>query len=54
MNNLLTYLTDEEAVPVYDIIETSNHFVAFDYLLDTCLSAQDTYKENINYFYWGK
>ena len=26
---------DGEAVPVDDIIETSNHFVAFDYLLDT-------------------
>jgi Fic family protein len=26
---------DEEAVPIDDIIETSNHFVAFDYLLDT-------------------
>jgi len=26
---------DEEAVPVDDIIETSNHFVAFDYLLGT-------------------
>jgi Fic family protein len=26
---------DEEAVPVDDIIETSNHFVAFNYLLDT-------------------
>lgn len=26
---------DQEAVPVDDIIETSNHFVAFDYLLDT-------------------
>ena len=26
---------DNEAVPVDDIIETSNHFVAFDYLLDT-------------------
>ncbi len=26
---------DEEAVPVDDIIETSNHFVAFDYLLNT-------------------
>jgi Fic family protein len=26
---------DEDAVPVDDIIETSNHFVAFDYLLDT-------------------
>jgi Fic family protein len=26
---------DEEAVPVDDIIETSNHFTAFDYLLDT-------------------
>ena len=26
---------DEEAVPVDDIIETSNHFVAFDYLIDT-------------------
>jgi Fic family protein len=26
---------DEEAVPVDDIIETTNHFVAFDYLLDT-------------------
>jgi Fic family protein len=26
---------DEEAVPVDDIIETSSHFVAFDYLLDT-------------------
>jgi Fic family protein len=26
---------DEEAVSVDDIIETSNHFVAFDYLLDT-------------------
>jgi Fic family protein len=25
---------DEEAVSVDDIIETSNHFVAFDYLLD--------------------
>ena len=25
---------DQEAVPVDDIIETSNHFVAFDYLLD--------------------
>jgi Fic family protein len=28
-------VNDEEAVPVDDIIETSNHFVAFDYLLDT-------------------
>jgi Fic family protein len=26
---------DEDAVPVDDIIETSNHFVAFDFLLDT-------------------
>jgi Fic family protein len=26
---------DEEALPVDDIIETSNHFTAFDYLLDT-------------------
>jgi Fic family protein len=26
---------DEEAIPVDDIIETSNHFVAFDYMLDT-------------------
>jgi Fic family protein len=26
---------DEEAIPVDDIIETTNHFVAFDYLLDT-------------------
>jgi len=26
---------EQEAVPVDDIIETSNHFVAFDYLLDT-------------------
>jgi len=26
---------DEEAVPVDDIIETSNHFVAFDFLIDT-------------------
>ena len=26
---------DQEAVPVDDIIETSNHFVAFDHLLDT-------------------
>ncbi len=26
---------DEDAVPVDDIIETSNHFVAFDYLLDS-------------------
>ncbi|MDR3235634.1 MAG: Fic family protein [Prevotellaceae bacterium] len=26
---------DEEAVSVDDIIETSNHFVAFDYMLDT-------------------
>ena len=26
---------DQEAVPVDDIIETSNHFVAFDTLLDT-------------------
>lgn len=26
---------EEEAVPVDDIIETSNHFVAFDYLMDT-------------------
>jgi Fic family protein len=26
---------DQEAVPVDDIIEMSNHFVAFDYLLDT-------------------
>ena len=26
---------DNEAVPVDDIIETSNHFVAFDYMLDT-------------------
>ncbi|MDR1502009.1 MAG: Fic family protein [Prevotella sp.] len=25
---------DQEAVPVDDIIETSNHFVAFDYILD--------------------
>jgi Fic family protein len=26
---------DEEAVPVDDIIETSNHFTAFDFMLDT-------------------
>jgi Fic family protein len=26
---------DQEAVPVDDIIETSNHFAAFDYLIDT-------------------
>ena len=26
---------EQEAVPVDDIIETSNHFVAFDYLIDT-------------------
>jgi len=26
---------DQDAIPVDDIIETSNHFVAFDYLLDT-------------------
>jgi Fic family protein len=26
---------EEEAVPVDDIIETSNHFVAFDFLIDT-------------------
>ena len=26
---------EEEALPVDDIIETSNHFVAFDFLLDT-------------------
>ena len=26
---------DQEAVPVDDIIETSNHFVAFDYLIET-------------------
>lgn len=26
---------DQEAVPVDDIIETSNHFVAFDYMIDT-------------------
>jgi Fic family protein len=26
---------EEEAVPVDDIIETSNHFVAFDYMLDS-------------------
>lgn len=26
---------DQEAIPVDDIIETSNHFVAFDYLLDS-------------------
>ena len=26
---------DQEAVPVDDIIETSNHFIAFDYLMDT-------------------
>lgn len=26
---------DEDAIPVDDIIETSNHFVAFDYLIDT-------------------
>lgn len=26
---------DQEAVPVDDIIETTNHFVTFDYLIDT-------------------
>ncbi len=26
---------DQEAVPIDDIIETSNHFIAFDYLIDT-------------------
>ncbi len=26
---------DQEAIPIDDIIETSNHFVAFDYLMDT-------------------
>jgi Fic family protein len=42
---------DQEAVPIDDIIETSNHFVAFDHLLDTCLAAQDTYKKWVEYFY---
>ena len=28
-------LTDQDSVPVDDIIETSNHFTAFDYLLET-------------------
>ncbi|MDR1745704.1 MAG: Fic family protein, partial [Tannerella sp.] len=38
---------DEEAVPVDDIIETSNHFVAFDYLLDTARNplSNDIIKE---------
>ncbi len=30
---------EQEAVPVDDIIETSNHFVAFDYMLDTIDTA---------------
>jgi Fic family protein len=30
---------EQEAVPVDDIFETSNHFVAFDYLLDTIDTA---------------
>jgi Fic family protein len=30
---------EQDAVPVDDIIETSNHFVAFDYLLDTIDTA---------------
>ncbi len=30
---------DQEAVPVDDIIETSNHFVAFDYLINTLDSS---------------
>jgi Fic family protein len=38
---------EEEAVPVDDIIETSNHFVAFDYMLDTIEKplTNDTIKE---------
>ncbi len=32
---------DQEAVPVDDIIETSNHFVAFDYLLETLSEPLD-------------
>jgi Fic family protein len=40
---------DEEAVPVDDIIETSNHFIAFDYLLDT--GAQPLSNELIKAFH---
>ena len=32
---------DQEAVPVDDIIETTNHFVAFDYLLRTRIDGRD-------------
>ena len=35
---------DQEAVPVDDIIETTNHFVAFDYLLQT---IDDPLSENL-------
>ena len=33
---------DEEAIPVDDIIETANHFVAFDYLLNTLAESLTT------------
>ena len=35
---------DQEAVPVDDIIETSNHFIAFDYLINT---LQENLSNNI-------
>lgn len=41
---------DEEAVPVDDIIETANHFVAFDYMLDTI--NQPLSAEIIKEFHW--
>ena len=40
---------EQEAVPVDDIIETSNHFAAFDYLLDTIDEKLD--KEIITRFH---
>ena len=52
-NNITPFINDNEHKHFYyrGLREFEN---VKEYLLDTCLSAQDTYKEWVNYFYEGK
>jgi Fic family protein len=52
-NNITPFIIDNEQKHFYyrGLREFEN---VKEYLLDTCLSAQDTYKEWVNYFYEGK
>jgi len=51
-NNIVPFIIDNDHKQFYyrGLKEFAN---AREYLIDTCLSAQDTYKEWVKYFYVG-